>query len=33
MTGMHPCESCGSEYPSLLAAAICCDPAAYGDDD
>ena len=33
MTGMHPCDNCGAEYTHPLAAALCCDPAAYGDDD
>lgn len=27
------CTTCGSEYTSVLAAALCCDPAAYGEDD
>lgn len=29
----HTCSICGSEYSSVLAAALCCDPAAYGEDD
>jgi hypothetical protein len=28
-TLMHPCDACGGEYTSALAAALCCDP---GDD-
>jgi hypothetical protein len=23
---MHPCDACGGEYTSALAAAECCDP-------
>ena len=30
---MFPCEYCGKQYNSELAAAMCCDPAAYGEDD
>ena len=30
---LHECTLCGSEYSSPLAAALCCDPAAHGDDD
>ena len=30
---LHTCEHCGSEYTSPLAAALCCDPAAFGEDD
>lgn len=26
MNGMHPCDVCGAEYPSDLAASYCCDP-------
>ena len=33
MTRLYACEECRSEYTSPLAAALCCDPAAYGDDD
>jgi len=32
-TQLHECEYCHSEYTSPLAAALCCDPAAFGDDD
>lgn len=30
---MYACDYCGGEYVSPLAAAMCCDPAAYGDTD
>lgn len=30
---LHTCDHCGAQYTSPLAAALCCDPAAYGDDD
>lgn len=33
MVHLHTCGYCGSEYTSPLAAALCCDPAAYSDDD
>ena len=33
MTRLHECEHCHSEYTSVLAAALCCDPAAFGDED
>lgn len=26
LTRMHPCDRCGREWPSRLAAAECCDP-------
>ena len=26
MSGMHACDTCGAEYPSVLAASYCCDP-------
>ena len=28
----HTCDYCGDTYPSIIAAALCCDPAAYGDE-
>lgn len=31
--GMHECEHCHSQYSSALAAALCCDEAAHGDED
>jgi|GEM_PF-2782153 len=33
MTTLHPCDYCGSEYTSPFAAAFCCDPAAFGEND
>lgn len=30
---LHACDYCGSEYTSPLAAALCCDPAAFGEAD
>lgn len=33
MRSLHECDRCGSEYSSVLAAALCCDDAAYGDMD
>lgn len=30
---MTTCDHCGAEYTSPLAAAFCCDPAAFGDTD
>lgn len=29
----HTCDECGDTYPSIIAAALCCSPAAWGDDD
>jgi len=29
----YTCEFCTAEYVSRVAAIMCCDPAAYGDDD
>lgn len=30
---LHACTTCDSEYTSVLAATLCCDPAAYGETD
>lgn len=30
---MFACDLCESEYTSPLAAALCCDIAAHGDQD
>lgn len=32
MNGMWACEECGAEWPSKLAAAICCDEIDRGRD-
>jgi len=33
MTTLHECDHCHSEYTSVLAAALCCDAASFGEND
>lgn len=29
----YECATCGKPHRHLLASILCCDPAAYGEDD